>query len=76
MEFARQEYWSGLSFPSPRYLPDPGIKPASLAFLALADGFFVPWEGQYYHTSNNLEMIIFTLVNYVKLKNIRPTVFY
>ena len=26
-EFSRQEYWSGLSFPSPGDLPDPGIKP-------------------------------------------------
>ena len=31
MEFSRQEYWSGLSFPSPGYLPDPGIEPASPA---------------------------------------------
>ena len=29
MEFSRQEYWSGLSFPSPGDLPDPGIKPRS-----------------------------------------------
>ena len=29
MEFPRQEYWSGLPFPSPGVLPDPGIKPAS-----------------------------------------------
>ena len=29
MEFSRQEYWSGLPFPSPVYLPDPGIKPRS-----------------------------------------------
>ena len=26
MEFSRQEYWSGLSFPPPRDLPDPGIE--------------------------------------------------
>ena len=26
MEFARQEYWSGLPFPSPGDLPDPGIE--------------------------------------------------
>ena len=26
MEFSRQEHWSGLSFPSPGILPDPGIK--------------------------------------------------
>ena len=29
MEFSRQEYWSGLPCPSPRDLPDPGIKPGS-----------------------------------------------
>ena len=31
MEFPNQEYWSGLPFPSPRDLPNPGIKPASAA---------------------------------------------
>ena len=29
MEFYRQEYWSGLPFPSPGDLPDPGIEPGS-----------------------------------------------
>ena len=29
MEFSRQEYWSGLPFPSPEDLPDPGIQPGS-----------------------------------------------
>ena len=29
VEFPRQEYWSGLPFPSPGGLPDPGIKPES-----------------------------------------------
>ena len=29
--FPRQEYWSGLPFPSPEDLPDPGIKPRSPA---------------------------------------------
>ena len=29
MEFSRQEYWNGLTFPSPGDLPDPGIKPWS-----------------------------------------------
>ena len=31
MEFSRQEYWSGLSFPFPGDLPDPGIEPGSPA---------------------------------------------
>ena len=35
MGFPRQEYWSGLPFPSPRDLPDPGVKPTSPASLAL-----------------------------------------
>ena len=34
MGFSRQEYWSGLSFPSPKDLPDPGIKPESPTFQA------------------------------------------
>ena len=37
MGFPRQEYWSGLPLSSPGDLPDPGIKPGS---LALAGGFF------------------------------------
>ena len=40
MGFSRQEYWSGLLFPSPGYLPDPGIRSESLVSPALAGGFF------------------------------------
>ena len=40
MEFSRPEYWSGLPFPPPGDLPDPGIEPASFEFPALAGGFF------------------------------------
>ena len=34
MGFSRQEHWSGLLFPSPGNLPDPGIKPAPPALQA------------------------------------------
>ena len=34
MKFFRQEYWSGLPFPSPGDLPDPGIEPRSPALQA------------------------------------------
>ena len=34
-EFSRQEYWSGLPFPSPGDLPNPGIKPVTLVSPAL-----------------------------------------
>ena len=34
--FPRQEYWSGLPFPSPGDLPAPGIEPGSLALQAVS----------------------------------------
>ena len=43
MGFSRQEYWSGLPFPSPGDLPDPGMEPA---FPELAGRFFTA-EPQY-----------------------------
>ena len=49
MVFSRQEYWSGLLCPPPRYLPDPGIGPTFLIYPALAGRFFttnVIWEAQ------------------------------
>ena len=39
MGFPRHGYWSGLPFPFPRDLPDPRMKPVSLASPALAFGF-------------------------------------
>ena len=47
MGFSRQEYWSGLPFPSPGDLPNPGIKPMSLESPTLAGRFFTTsttWE--------------------------------
>ena len=46
MGFSRQEYWSGLPFPS-RAVPHPGIEPGSLMLPALAGRFFTActtWE--------------------------------
>ena len=40
MEFPRQEYWSGLQFPPPGDLSDPGIEPSSPVSPALAGNFF------------------------------------
>ena len=34
MGFSRQDYWSGLPFPSPEDLPNPGIKPGSPSLYA------------------------------------------
>ena len=40
IELSRQKGWSGLPFPTPGDLPNPGIEPMSLVSLALADRFF------------------------------------
>ena len=40
MEFSRQEYWNWLPSCTPRDLPDPGIKPESLASPAMVGRFF------------------------------------
>ena len=42
MGFPRQQYWSGLPFPSPGDLPDPGIEPRSPALQADALVGFIP----------------------------------
>ena len=47
MGFLRQEYWSGLPFPSPGDLPSPGIKPVSPTASYMAGDFFATsaaWE--------------------------------
>ena len=40
MGFSRQEYWSGLPFPPPGHLPNPGLKLRSFSSPALAGRFF------------------------------------
>ena len=53
MEFFRQDYWSGLLFPAPVDLSEPGIKLASLTSPALAGGFFTTsatWEALFLST--------------------------
>ena len=60
MDFSRQRYWTGLPFPPPGDLPDPGVKPVSLVSSALADGFFTTsttweaheWASNIVNTSN------------------------
>ena len=34
IEFSRQEYWSGLPFPSSGDLPDPGIEPVCVSYVS------------------------------------------
>ena len=44
MEFSRQEYWSGLPFPTPGDLPNPGIKAASPTFAGRFYTIEPPWK--------------------------------
>ena len=46
LESSKQEYWNGLHALLQGYLPDPMIKPASLASLALAAGVFTTVTGE------------------------------
>ena len=46
--FPKQEYWSGLPFPTPVDFPNPGMEPTSLVSPALVGGFFTTsttWAG-------------------------------
>ena len=59
MGYSRQEYWSGLPFPSPGDLPNPGIEPGSPALISLCKNIFPRKAGLYYeecsgHISNGL----------------------
>ena len=49
MGFSRQQYWSGLPFPSPGDLPDPGIEPRSPALQA--DSLPLSYEGSWNNSS-------------------------
>ena len=51
MDFSRQEYWSGLPFPSLEDLPIPGIEPIS---PALAGSVPIAPHGKPRHVSNNV----------------------
>ena len=68
IEFSRQEYWSGVPFPPPGDLPNPGIKPACLASPALAGGFFTTratWEASY--PLSSLTIIFNWAITHIKL---------
>ena len=61
MEFSRQEYWSGLPFPFPGDLPDPGIEPGSPSLQADALLSEPPEAGQvvwYSHLLKNFPQFI------------------
>ena len=61
MGFPRQEYWSGLPFPSPGNLPNPGIE---LTFPALAGGFFTAKDVfHFFFTFLVISISLITIIN-------------
>ena len=69
MGFSRQEYWSGLPFPSPGDLPSPGMEPISLMSPALAGKFFTlvppgkPWLVSFIEKSSHTYSTFLDSVN-------------
>ena len=60
MEFFKQEYWSGVPFPTSGHLPESGIEPMSLGSPAFAGRFFTiraTWEAHkgYSHCKKQIE---------------------
>ena len=66
MGFSRQEYWSGLPFPSPGDLPDPGIEPRSPALQADALPFEPPGKSHLKYKLNLLCRICCTHINQIQ----------
>ena len=62
MEFSRQEYWSRLSFPSPRDLPNSGIEPRSYALQADSLSSGPPGKPMYMYTYIRIYIYLYTHV--------------
>ena len=60
MEFSRQEYWSGLRFPLPGDLPNPGIEPGSFALEADAFTIWGTREVDFYQIEYQISYCILT----------------
>ena len=69
MGFSRQEYWSGLPFPSPRDLPDLGIKPGSLESQADSLPTELPGKPLYIHIHSSYN-VFFCIIIYCRILNV------
>ena len=72
VEFFRQEYWSGLLFPIPGDLPDPGIKPASLVSACIGRWIL-------YHCITRASQFLFIVIGknrqWCSLAEVHPALF-
>ena len=70
MRFSRQEYWSGLPFPSPGDLPYPGIEPRSPALWADALSSKPPGKPNYIYNFVYIYILNDIIINLSKIKSI------
>ena len=79
--FSRQQYWSGLQWPPPGELPNPGIEPTSLMSPALAGGLFITgttWEAplSVYYSRNHIILSYLHWINIQVLFNFKSYNFF
>ena len=74
MRFSRQECWSGLPFPSPGDLPDPGIEPGSPALESDALTYDPPGKPktQWTRLLNTIKVSILVLFWYFDIITVSP----
>ena len=75
-EISQEEYWSGLPFPFPGDLPDPGTEPVSPASPALAGGFFTtepPGKHIYTYTHTHKYMYVCVYMYVYEVAQSYPT---
>ena len=77
MGFSRQEYWTGLPFPSPEDIPNPGIEPKSSASPALAGRFFTTeLFGKPFPLLHSSSFVSCCLLNSRKILSVSPYIWY
>ena len=72
MEFSRKEYWSGLPFPTPGELSDPGIEPVNPMSPALHGDSLLTEQSR----KLKITMIYSNLVNYTSISRIKTFIFF
>ena len=67
MEFSRQEYWSGLPFPSQGDLPDPGIEPRSSALTRSCFTVWATMEAQFKASATQMNTMCYCVLGAIPI---------
>ena len=75
MGFSRQEYWSGLPFPPPGDLPNPGVKPMSPALQANSLPYESPGKPPLnFKQQKNITSVLMTRYQFANTKSTNPLI--